>query len=75
MNGRHARKLRKVMGFEPSADRYYKCLNNANNFMLGNNGQPERVGGTIVEVTKDGNLVTTRSRYKYMKEQYYNGAF
>lgn len=75
MNGRHARKLRKVMGFEPHSERHYKCLNNANNFMLGNDGQPKRVGGTIVEVTKEGLLVTTRSRYKYMKEQWYGRSF
>lgn len=43
--------------------------------MLGNDGQPKRVGGTIVEVTKEGLLVTTRSRYKYMKEQWYGRSF
>lgn len=75
MNGRIARKLRKVMGFEPNAERHYKLINNANNFVLGNNGKPERIGGTWLEVTKQGDLVTARSKYKYMKEQYYNGAF
>jgi hypothetical protein len=75
VNGRIARKLRKVINFEPGADRYYICVNNANNFVLGNSGEPERVGGTIVEVTVDKNPVTTRAKYKYMKEKYYNGAF
>lgn len=75
MNGRLARKLRKVLGFEPNAERYYKCLSNANNFVFGDDGKPQRVGGTWLEVTKEGNVVTTRSRYKYMKEKYYDGTF
>ena len=49
MNGRIARKLRKLSNFEPSTKRHYFCTNNANNFVLGNNGEPERIGGTIIE--------------------------
>lgn len=75
MNGRIARKLRKVTEFEPHTERYYKLINNANNFVFGDNGKPERVGGTWLEVTKEGNLVTARSRYRYMKEKYYDRAF
>ena len=75
MNGRLARKLRKVINFEPHAERYYLCTNNANNFVLGNSGELERIGGTIIEVTLERNPVTTRSKYRYMKEKYYNGAF
>ena len=75
MNGRVARKLRKVINFDPHAERYYFCTNNANNFVLGNSGGLERLGGTIIEATIDKNPVTTRAKYKYMKEKYYNGAF
>ena len=75
MNGRIARKLRKINEFDPHAKRYYYCLNNANNFVIGNNGEPERCGGTWLEVTDKGDLVTNRSRYKYMKEAYYGRTF
>jgi len=75
VNGRIARKLRKVISFEPSAERHYLCVNNANNFVMGNNGELERIGGTIVEVTVDKDPVTLRSKYKYMKEKYYARAF
>ena len=75
MNGRVARKLRKVVEFNPHAKRNYLCVNNANNFVYGDSGELERIGGTIVEVTEDNNPVTARAKYKYMKEKYYNGAF
>ena len=75
MNGRIARKLRKVLGFNPHEKRYYLCTNNANNFSFSASGDLERIGGTVIEVDKDNNPVTTRARYKYMKEKYYNGAF
>lgn len=75
MNGRIARKLRKVINFEPHAERHYHCINNANNFQLGNNGKLERVGGTIIEVDSDGNPVTIRAKYNYMKEKYYDRSF
>lgn len=75
MNGRIARKLRKLNEFEPHSKRYYFCLNNANNFVIGKSGEPERIGGTIIEATKDKNPVTNRAKYKYMKEMYYGGAF
>lgn len=75
MNGRHARKLRKLSEFNPRTKRYYFCTNNANNFALSNSGELERVGGTIVEANKDKSLVTPRSIYKYMKEKYYDRTF
>lgn len=75
MNGRVARKLRKLSEFKPHSERYYKLINNANNFVIGNNGEPERCGGTWLEVTDKGDLVTNRSRYKYMKEAYYGRTF
>lgn len=75
MNGRLARKLRKINEFDPHAKRHYFCLNNANNFVLSNSGEPERIGGTIIEATTDKNPVTARAKYKFMKEMYYAGAF
>ena len=75
MNGRHARKLRKLSEFKPHAKRYYFSTNNANNFALSDSGNLERVGGTIVEANKDKSLVTARARYKYMKEKYYDRTF
>ena len=75
MNGRHARKLRKLSEFKPNAERHYFCLNNANNFVLSNSGEPERIGGTIIEATKDKNPVTARAKYKFMKQGIYNGTF
>lgn len=73
MNGRIARKLRKINEFDPHAERYYFCLNNANNFVIGKTGQPERIGGTIIEATKDKDPVTARAKYKFMKQGIYNG--
>tara|TARA_Y100000816_G_scaffold182776_1_gene132344 strand:+ start:1607 stop:1834 length:228 start_codon:yes stop_codon:yes gene_type:complete len=75
VNGRIARKLRKVLRFNPHDERFYKQIKNANNFVVGENGKPERIGGTWLETTKEGSLVTVRSKYKYMKEQYYDRAF
>lgn len=75
MNGRIARRLRKVLEFRPHEERFYKCLNNANSFAYAPSGDLERIGGTIIEVTKEGHPVTNRSKYKYMKEKYYGGAF
>ncbi len=75
MNGRLARKLRKLSEFKPHAERHYKLINNANNFILGNNGEPERCGGTWLEVTDKGNLVTKRSKYRYMKRRIYDRTF
>jgi len=74
VNGRLARKLRKLSEFKPNAERHYKLINNANNFVINNNGEPERCGGTWLEVTKEGNLVTNRAKYRYMKEKFYGGA-
>lgn len=71
MNGKIARKLRKLSNFDPHAERHYFCTNNANNFVLGKSGTPERIGGTIIEATNDRDPVTTRSIYKHMKRKYY----
>ena len=75
MNGRIARKLRKINEFDPHAERYYFCLNNANNFVIGKTGEPERIGGTIIEATRDKNPVTARAKYKFMKEKFYGRTF
>ena len=72
MNGRLARKLRKLSEFKPNAERHYKLINNANNFIIGDNGEPERCGGTWLEVTEKGNLVTKRAKYKFMKRGIYD---
>ena len=75
MNGRIARKLRKMNNFEPSTKRHYICINNANNFTIGKSGEPERIGGTWIEVTEDKNPVTPRAKYKFMKEEFYGRTF
>ena len=73
MNGRHARKLRKMSEFKPHAERHYHQFNNSHNYVLGDGGRLERGPGTVVEVTKEGNAETSRAIYNYMKEKYYNG--
>jgi len=71
VNGRHARKLRKLSEFKPHAERNYHQFNNSHNYVLGDSGKLERGPGTVIEVTKDGNAETPRAIYKLMKEQYY----
>lgn len=71
MNGRHARKLRKLSEFKPSAERHYHQFNNSNNYVLADSGSFERGPGTVVEVTKEGEAETPRAIYRYMKEQWY----
>lgn len=75
MNGRVARKLRKLSSFEPKADRYYHQFNNSNNYVMGNDGRLEKGPGTVVEVTEKDGAITARAKYRYMKEIYYNGTF
>ena len=75
MNGRIARRLRKVLEFNPHEKRFYKCLNNANSFAYAASGDLERIGGTIIEVDKEGNPVTNRSNYNNKKEKYNYRAF
>ena len=75
MNGRHARKLRRLSNFEPKADRHYQQFNNSHNYVLGDSGRLEKGPGTIVEVTEGGSGVTPRAKYKYMKEVYYGRIF
>ena len=75
MNGRHARKLRKLSEFKPSAERNYHQFNNSHNYVLGDSGGFERGPGTVVEVTTDGEATTPRAIYKYMKGEYYDRAF
>jgi len=41
--------------------------------VFSNSGEPERVGGNIIEATKDKDPVTARAKYKFMKEGIYNG--
>jgi hypothetical protein len=71
VNGRHARKLRKLSEFKPSANRYYHQFNNSNNYVLGDSGRLEKGPGTVIEVTKDGEATTARALYNLMKEEYY----
>lgn len=71
MNGRHARKLRKLSEFNPNTERYYHQFNNSNNYVLGDSGRLERGPGTVIEVTKEGEATTARALYNLMKEEYY----
>ena len=71
MNGRHARKLRKLSEFKPSTERHYHQFNNSHNYVLGDSGGLERGPGTVIEVTEEGEAETPRAIYKLMKEQYY----
>ena len=75
MNGRHARKLRKLTNFEPHTKRYYYQFNNSNNYVLSESGGLEKALGTIIEVTKDGNVGTPRANYRLMKERWYGRTF
>ena len=71
MNGRLARKLRKMSNFDPNAERNYHQFNNSHNYVYSDSGRLERGPGTVVEVTKEGDATTPRAVYKLMKEQYY----
>lgn len=75
MNGRHARKLRKLSEFKPNTERNYHRFNNSHNYVLGDGGKLERGPGTVVEVTNDGEATTKRAIYKFMKEKYYDRTF
>lgn len=75
MNGRHARKLRKLSSFDPKAERHYHQFNNSHNYVLGDGGRLERGPGTVVEVTEDGEATTSRAYYKLLKEQWYGRTF
>jgi hypothetical protein len=75
VNGRHARKLRKLSEFKPSAERYYARFNNSHNYVLGDGGRLKRGPGTVIEVTKDGGAGTSRANYRLMKEKWYGRTF
>ena len=75
MNGRHARKLRKLTSFEPKAERNYHQFNNSNNYVLSNSGRLEKGPGTVIEVTAKGGVGTPRANYRLMKEKYYDRTF
>lgn len=75
MNGRVARKLRKLSEFKPNTERHYHQFNNSHNYVLSDSGGFEKGPGTIVEVTKAGGGVTARAKYRYMKEIYYGRSF
>lgn len=70
MNGRHARKLRKLSKFDPHKERSYHQFNNCKNYIFVD-GELKHSPGTVVEVTKEGNAETPRAIYKLMKEKYY----
>ena len=71
MNGRHARKLRKLSEFKPHTERTYHQFNNSHNYVLGDGGRLEKGPGTVIEVTIDGEATTPRAYYKHMKRKYY----
>ena len=71
MNGRHARKLRKLSEFKPNAKRHYHQFNNSKRIVMSSNNQLERALGTVIEVTAEGEATTTRATYRYMKGEYY----
>ena len=75
MNGRVARKLRKLSEFKPNAERNYHQFNNSNNHVLSDSGRFEKGPGTVIEVTDKEGAITTRARYRYMKEVYYGRTF
>lgn len=71
MNGRHARKLRKLSSFNPRTERYYHQFDNSHNYVLDENGRLKKGPGTVIEVSKDDEAVTTRAHYKHIKRKYY----
>ena len=75
MNGRHARKLRKLSEFKPNAERNYHQFNNSNNYVLSDSGGLKKGPGTVVEVTEDGEATTSRAYYRLLKEQWYGRTF
>ena len=60
MNGKIARKLRKLSQFKPHDKRYYHQFDNS-----------RKGPGTVIEITKKEGAITNRAKYKYMKEMYY----
>ena len=78
MNGRIARKLRKMTNFNPRAERHYHQFDNSHNsnsLVLSDGGRLEKGPGTIIEVTEKGGAGTTRANYRLCKENIYNGTF
>ena len=75
MNGRVARKLRKLSEFKPNAERHYHQFNNSHNYVIGDNGRFEKGPGTVIEITEKEGAITARARYRYMKEIYYGRTF
>lgn len=74
MNGRHARKLRKLSEFNPHAERHYQQFDNCKNYIFVD-GKLKMSPGTIIEITADGNPGTPRAHYRLMKEQWYGRTF
>jgi len=71
VNGRHARKLRKLTKFDPHAKRHYQQFDNSHNYVMGKDGNLKRGPGTTIEVTEEGEATTARALYKLMKDKYY----
>ncbi len=69
MNGRIARKLRKLSNFNPKDKRHYQQFENSNNYVMSPNGDFKRGPGTIIEVTSTGDATTARARYRFMKRK------
>ena len=74
MNGRHARKLRKLSEFNPHAKRHYQQFDNCKNYTYVD-GELKMSAGTVIEITKDGEGVTPRAYYRYLKERWYGRTF
>ena len=64
MNGRLARKLRKMTNFEPHEKRYYHQFSNSNSYVLSDSGRLEKGPGTIIEVTEKEGASTARAKYR-----------
>ena len=74
VNGRHARKLRKMSNFKPNAERNYHQFNNSHNYVLSDSGGLERGPGTVIEVT-EGEELTARAIYKDYEGKIYMEPF
>lgn len=72
MNGRVARKLRKLSNFNPNDKRHYQQFENSHNYVMNPNGNLKRGPGTIIEITSTGDATTARARYRFMKRRIYD---
>ena len=64
-----------MSNFDPHAKRHYHQFNNSHNYVYGDSGRLERGPGTIVEITEKEGAITSRAKYRYLKEIYYGRTF